>query len=147
MYLYGGNPTTGALLATSSALVGHSGNPATFSFSLLVPQTVTFIVTSNNNGVASTCTSHGTCAGVITSPSAPTVGSSSTGGVWYGNVTGNSFSGVQNSAWAIADRDHTNTFAAEFLASAPVPEPLSPILLVTMLAAVGIVIRRRENNS
>jgi hypothetical protein len=148
MYLYSGSdPGTGTLLATSSAFVGHSGNPATFSFDLLVPETVTFIVTSNNNGVGSTCTSSGTCAGVITSPSAPTLGSSSTDGVWYGDISGNTFSGVQNSIWAINDGDVTNTFAAEFFGSAAVPEPLSPTLLATMLAAVGFVIRTRKNNS
>ena len=148
MYLYSGSdPTTGALLGSSTTFVGHSAASATFSFDVVVPQTVTFIISSDNPGVAATCSSSGTCAGVQTTSSGPTIGTTP-GAVWYGDVNSNVFTGATNSSWAIADGDITNDFAVEFLA-APVPEPSAIVLLGSILAilSIGIIGRRRKARS
>jgi hypothetical protein len=148
MYLYSGSdPTTGALLASSTTFVGHSAASATFTFDVVVPQTVTFIISSDNPGVAATCISSQTCAGVQTTSTGPTVGSTP-GEVWYGDVNSNVFTGATNSSWAIADGDITNDFAAEFLATT-VPEPSAIVLLGSILGilGIGVIGRRRKARS
>jgi hypothetical protein len=147
MYLFSGNnPTSGSFLGSSTTAVGHSAPSATFTFDLVVPQTVTFIVSSDNPGVAATCTSRGTCAGVITSPASSPVVGTTTNEVWFGTVSGSAFSGTENNTWAITDGDQTNTFAAEFLASAtPVPTPDGGTTLALLgIAVAGLAGLRRK---
>src|ERR1035438_580910 len=91
LYLFSGSdPNTGSFLGSSTTPLAHAASSATFDFvdPIVVPQTVTFIIISDNPGVAATCTSSQTCAGVQTSPVAsPPVGTT-TNAVWFGTVTG-----------------------------------------------------------
>ena len=137
--LYSGtDPNTGTLLASSSAVVGHSQPEATFLFDLYVPETITWVVTS----VPAQGSNPGAYDGISNATGAPQVGSA-TPSIWYGDPTvANSF--TSNSTWAAADGASTEYLGAEFFAT---PEPSAIVLLGSILGFLGIgiaIARRRQ---
>jgi hypothetical protein len=134
----GANPNTGTLLGSVNLVVGPVfAGMETFNFgSLLVPDTITFVLSSSFTGA-------GFPDGPVSSNIAPTVGSGPDS-LWYGNSPGNF---VANNTWAIADGAVVNYLVAQFNASSPVatvPEPGSLALAgFGLMGLVGYRLRRR----
>jgi hypothetical protein len=131
----GANPNTGALLGSASAVVSPTvlAMPI-FSFNgLLLPDTVTFVVSSNHPGSGFLET------GPASSNIAPTIGSGPNS-LWYGFGPGTF---TANSTWAIDDGAVTNFLVVQFDTTSVVPEPATLSLFgIGLLGSIATCMRR-----
>jgi hypothetical protein len=134
----GGNPNTGALLG--SVQVTPTGNGYTtevFNFGhLLVPQTLTFIVSIVGNS-GSYDDSFVNWQQFTGNTGAPTIGTS--GDMWYGSPGAY----VVDNSYAVATGAKTNTLAVQVNA---VPEPSTWAMLLLGFAGIGFMAYRRKQD-